>query len=234
MEQPTSKVCTVCGTDKPLTDFHKRKAGRYGRHAYCRECRNAENKAWRDSHPESVRATKKRTGHRWSGHKEWARQPENVARRRARVKARAAELVQRSDSEILADWDRIHPNGLKRCAGCGTSLPRDSFHSSRSKPDGSNHRCKNCRRKNRVRRKRVATDLETFWSANRMSAYECTYCGVELDYLGSNPDATPMHVDHIIPVYAGGTDEPINLAPACKFCNSSKGHRSLADWLTAA
>ena len=34
----TSKVCAGCNVDKPLEEFHKRKAGKCGRSAQCKEC----------------------------------------------------------------------------------------------------------------------------------------------------------------------------------------------------
>lgn len=48
----------------------------------------------------------------------------------------------------------------------------------------------------------------------------CSYCGRQ---------ATGF--DHIIPQSKGGTDEPQNLTPCCKRCNSSKNARDLADFL---
>jgi len=33
-----TKICTVCGIEKPLEEFNKQKLGKYGRRAYCREC----------------------------------------------------------------------------------------------------------------------------------------------------------------------------------------------------
>ena len=50
----------------------------------------------------------------------------------------------------------------------------------------------------------------------------CRYCG---DTEG------PFHVDHIVSVANGGTDELDNLGVACKACNLSKGPKSLAEWL---
>ncbi len=41
----------------------------------------------------------------------------------------------------------------------------------------------------------------------------CAYCGVELG---------KFQVDHIVPKYAGGSDEIANLNPACCRCNNRK------------
>lgn len=40
----------------------------------------------------------------------------------------------------------------------------------------------------------------------------CVYCGGEADT-----------VDHVVPRRAGGSDQPHNLVPACRSCNSRKG-----------
>lgn len=48
----------------------------------------------------------------------------------------------------------------------------------------------------------------------------CIYCGHPAD-----------HVDHIYPRSRGGTDDPSNLAPACKSCNSAKGNRPVERFL---
>lgn len=48
----------------------------------------------------------------------------------------------------------------------------------------------------------------------------CSYCG--------EPATT---VDHVFPIARGGDSHWLNLAPACKSCNSSKGDKDLNTWL---
>lgn len=50
----------------------------------------------------------------------------------------------------------------------------------------------------------------------------CAYC------LG---EATSM--DHVVPVASGGAHDPSNIVPACKSCNSSKGKKSLLQFVMA-
>lgn len=48
----------------------------------------------------------------------------------------------------------------------------------------------------------------------------CVYCG----------EARSLTIDHVVPLAKGGRDEPSNIVPACKPCNSSKGAKLLAEW----
>lgn len=50
--------------------------------------------------------------------------------------------------------------------------------------------------------------------------FRCRYCGAPA------PDVR-LSVDHILPVAAGGTDDPLNLAAACQDCNLGKSDRVL-------
>lgn len=37
-------------------------------------------------------------------------------------------------------------------------------------------------------------------------------------------------IDHVVPIARGGRDEPGNVVPCCRFCNTSKGARLLSEW----
>lgn len=49
---------------------------------------------------------------------------------------------------------------------------------------------------------------------------ECAYCG-----------APAQTHDHVTPKSRGGTDDPGNIVPACWSCNTSKGRKTLEEWV---
>lgn len=55
----------------------------------------------------------------------------------------------------------------------------------------------------------------------KFAADKCFYCRVQ---------TTRIHREHVIPLSRGGIDSPINIVPACKCCNTSKGARLPSEW----
>jgi 5-methylcytosine-specific restriction endonuclease McrA len=67
------------------------------------------------------------------------------------------------------------------------------------------------------------------YSSKKSEVYErdgfkCVYCGSTGD----------LSIDHVTPLSRGCSDDIENLATACRACNSSKGAKSLEDWLGGA
>jgi 5-methylcytosine-specific restriction endonuclease McrA len=56
----------------------------------------------------------------------------------------------------------------------------------------------------------------------------CFYCGARLD--AEWPD-DKWDLEHVIPLSAGGTNEPHNIVLACRRCNCTKGGRPPLDWI---
>ena len=46
--------------------------------------------------------------------------------------------------------------------------------------------------------------------------------GFKCQYCGATPGTSELHVDHIVPVCQGGTNEESNLITSCKTCNFGK------------
>jgi 5-methylcytosine-specific restriction endonuclease McrA len=53
--------------------------------------------------------------------------------------------------------------------------------------------------------------------------------GARCHYCGAQPGAHELTLDHFRPRAKGGSDNPRNLVPSCKRCNSVKKARLLAD-----
>lgn len=56
-----TKVCTSCGTDRPLDQYNKRAAGKDGLNSCCRPCVNAKSMEWYQNNKERAR----------KNHREW-------------------------------------------------------------------------------------------------------------------------------------------------------------------
>lgn len=210
MDKPTCKPCNRCGEIKPLSSFHKGN-GLHGLKTYCIPCRSATRSPDKYS-PAHYAATREI--------------------RLVRKAAYHARLVARTSVQLAADQARLRPDGIKRCGRCQEWQPLSEFYPNLNMADGLTARCVPCLR---ARRSGLVTSaVLEWWAANGMRPDACTYCGAAVNYLGRNPDAEPMHVDHIFPQSRGGTDNPENLAPSCGQCNRSKGVRSLAEWIDAA
>jgi len=56
----------------------------------------------------------------------------------------------------------------------------------------------------------------------KRDGYRCQYCG-------ATPLDLPLHVDHVIPLANGGTNDPLNLVTACADCNGGKAAIPLSE-----
>ncbi len=83
--------------------------------------------------------------------------------------------------------------------------------------------------RNRARRARLANALCTLtveqWEAIlELADRQCIYCGASVD----------ITMDHLIPLARGGSHTADNVAPACRSCNSSKGIKTVVEFMEEA
>lgn len=161
-------------------------------------------------------------------------------------KAREARAREKSRQE--ADMRIMGDAGFWLCRGCGC-LPLDSFTPSGIK----HKRCAECNRSRSSEQHRKNPDrlwlrkqkrrLEKSSDAGSVSKqvpaaqrtkvleaanWICYYCGIKTtkpvrDKNNKGYTPTEAHVDHIVPIKEGGTNETSNLRCSCGGCNLSKG-----------
>jgi 5-methylcytosine-specific restriction endonuclease McrA len=57
----------------------------------------------------------------------------------------------------------------------------------------------------------------------------CRHCKRTSTSYHTDPDGHTRHLDHLVPVSTGGSDDPSNLALSCRRCNLSKGTGTTPD-----
>jgi len=69
--------------------------------------------------------------------------------------------------------------------------------------------------------KRISLSKSKRFEVFNRDSFTCQYCG-------RIPPLVMLHVDHVIPVAKGGTNDMENLTTSCAGCNSGKGSKSIA------
>ena len=108
------------------------------------------------------------------------------------------------------------------CKACGVDRSAKGWRACSS--------CKSCRYARRRRKRARASvhgthtkdDLWAIYVAQRAS---CLYCGVHIPYFGPK-----SHVDHLVPIAAGGSNSAENLVWACAKCDEDKADMLLTEW----
>ena len=72
---------------------------------------------------------------------------------------------------------------------------------------------------------RKAISQKIRYEVFKRDKFRCQYCGKTTN----NSEDVKLQVDHIVPVFEGGTNELLNLITSCFECNIGKGKRKLSD-----
>jgi len=192
---------TFPNPDVPLEQydflFHKR-AKQWGLQAYCKVC----YKAYRDARITKSRAT-------------WIH----------------ADGSYMNDDEIRS-WFVVHVGPTMRCSVCKQELTPQHFAISRSMEKGLHNECEKCQiaRANSVREQEWLADgdwsswTDTVRAIRRKKKVVCAGWSRSVLAGACEKSGTgkEMHMDHVIPLRAGGIQDKINLQPLCMQCNSKK------------
>jgi 5-methylcytosine-specific restriction endonuclease McrA len=214
----STKRCPSCPSDRgeqPISNFSKDRTTPIGYSYQCKTCAGQRRrqhfaetravqaeraKAWRQKHPERVKAKKK------------AEYIRNKARIQQRGKAYRAKNKEKLKQSMQA-WYQSHLDHVKAYRKINRARDRAQ--------ENAHHRAhpelvaaKDAKR--RMREQAAAMQRITRQQWDWLKAFygqRCAYCGIK-------PKRLTM--DHIIPLARGGTHTLENLIPACKSCNSRK------------
>lgn len=208
-------------TGKPCPAGHT--AERHTYNGGCVECGKAIARQWKAAHKEQCAES----------FKEWAKKnPDKIKaieiRRLARKRQATTEKRAKSTRLLALIKERL-------CVSCKTIKPLSEFHCDRSTRLGVSNTCKLCalrissdwvktnpakakisRANYRVRKLGAPGEFDAGDIARirLLQRDKCAVCAKRLNGRG--------HIDHIIPISRGGSNEPRNLQLTCVSCNCSK------------
>jgi hypothetical protein len=134
---PQEKTCTRCGETKPVEAFHRNRRRKDGRQTCCKDCNNAQARAWE-------RANRRRAA---ANRRKWDRDnPDRVlAMHRRRRKRNPQKAYARSLLNIAVAKGEI--NKPDHCQSCEKATPPGDLHGHHedySKPLEIEWLCRDC------------------------------------------------------------------------------------------
>lgn len=238
-----TRTCRKCGKDKPLNEFGWRDREKTARRTECSDCLAAYRQAYREANRDAL-AAKSRARYAQNRDAAKAQQAqyreanrETLRERNARWKAKNREAHLSRRRALYAQNAETERAKRKAYVEANRESVRASLRRSYKKraPERRKRRRDYVRRNwfvligaryealaRKYRFDPVNTLTEQEWQAI-VDAHDglCAYCKTDR---GNT-------IDHVLPVSRGGQHTKDNVLPACTSCNSSKGNKTVEEWL---
>ncbi len=202
------KRCTgPCGKEfsATLEFFSKSKRGKYGVRSRCRSCESKNSQVWAANHQEHIRAYSIEYKQR-SGTKERHRLLERERRKRSDVKAyqrahdkaKQARPEYREKERLRSKMRYYQPGGKEKVTA--------RYHLRRARLQASSGTY-------------APSQIQTKLKKQR---HRCYYCMAEFV---KQKQKYKYHIEHVIPLSRGGTNDIDNIVLSCPLCNLKKGNK---------
>lgn len=209
------KECTKCGQTKPLDAFntYKVKSGERRPAGSCKACDVARARRWKREHPDRAAEHLRNSRAKRAKRSIDERRAEN----RRRYLAQRDRLME-ARREAKADLERW-------CGSCGEQIPASMRRDARYCSELCRKRAEISRSSTR---RRVLVEERFVEHVDRAVVFQrdAGVCGL----CGERVDPTDFHVDHIVPLSAGGEHSYANSQVSHPRCNRTKGAAVLERW----
>jgi 5-methylcytosine-specific restriction endonuclease McrA len=219
IKQKAVKTCNKCGATKPLSEFYKSKFGHDKRLAKCKNCIRLESANYRSAHKEEISA--KRTSYRLANLDkvraiEAENYKKNIEREREKRRAYNASRKEKNKIQCAAYYAKNKEKALIKRAIYYDENKEKAKESCRAWRK-ANHEYVLSKNRNRRAREINATGKHTVDDIRRLLILQKGKCACCKQSIKAG-----YHVDHIIALANGGSNDPHNLQILCPTCNCKK------------
>jgi HNH endonuclease len=194
--------------------------------SYCKKCKSIYDKEYREKNKDRLKELRKE-------YRQNNREPRAASNKK--YYKENLELARKKDAanreRYRIRWKNEEPSreGTKRCSGCKTQVSKARFCKDISKYDGLGSSCHSCQGVRRSKRRTGHVGSHTTKEWNNLRKRYSGFCG----YCDINEGSTKDHFHPCTPKEGEyrGTNNILNIIPACKTCNSSKGNNNPYEWI---
>jgi 5-methylcytosine-specific restriction endonuclease McrA len=208
------KYCSKCKAAKAVGEFHCNRRMPDGLAVHCKVCSAARGAAWYVANTEKVRAQ----GAAWRAANPEKYKARKAAWRRANPdKAKASDDAWRAANPIKAAAIRAAWHKANREKSSAVSVAWCKANPDRARAKDHRRRARELSAPGSWTKADIATLL-------RQQGGKCahSWCCVDI--------TEKRHIDHVIPLARGGTNDPRNLQLLCARCNRRKGTKHPIDF----
>ena len=153
-----TKVCSKCGKEPPISDFHKNKRRKDGLNSSCKYCDNKQKKASIEKYKnDPVRRQKRLDAYKryhasekgkakqkeWESNRVYTEEQREYRRQYAKKYYKENHVVKRPPREFIV----IEGKEYLKCSKCGEIKLKEDFFKENKNPLGYAYACKECKRK---------------------------------------------------------------------------------------
>ena len=199
-----TKICTKCHIEKELAEFHKKANSLYGVRAVCRICYNQ----YRNQYNHDNQVSKKH----YERHKQYYQDKRDANRESANAYFKEYYQTHKEEHKLaMQQWrlkNKEHEKEMQKLY---------------NKTDKGKAVRKTIDSNRRIAKKSGSFIPDDILNLYRLQSGKCVYC----KYCIENNN---YHVDHIMPLSKGGTNELKNIQLLCPQCNLSKNDKLPEDF----
>ena len=197
------KICSICGIEKPYSEYSKKSASPIGIRSECKECgKEYQRKAFEKRKEWSIKY--------YEQNKEKIKQVAERCRKE-RVKRdinKVRELYSKSYYRNIEYYKKWYIKNKSKI-----SQKQKEWSAS---PNGKASKINNEAQRRAKKRNTYYESSFTVVSLLKKHAQNCYYCGEKIEKL---------HIDHYIPLSKGGEHISSNIVASCSDCNLRKGKK---------